>query len=124
MLLKERGIISPGYKITDYALLQENTASSQNQEGGLPGTYTGIQAAWASHHHIHGHSGKNTAARRTHRTTGHNTRRGWYHRQHRHGSACVGVKLTGTETGGAIINRDRRKWEGSLKGVHVTTHTA
>lgn len=33
------------------------------------------------------------------------------------------VKLTGTETGGAIINRDRRKWEGSLRGVHVTTHT-
>lgn len=38
---------------------------------------------------------------------------------------CIcGVKLTGTETGGAIINRDRRKWEGSLTGVHVTTHTA
>lgn len=34
-----------------------------------------------------------------------------------------GVKLTGTQTGGAIINRDRRKWEGSLKGVQVTMYT-
>lgn len=44
--------------------------------------------------------------------------------EHRHGTVCVEVKLTGTETGGAIINRDRRKREVSLKGVHVTTHTA
>lgn len=93
-------------------------------EGGLPqhvhsdtGNWDDISPHTRSHweEHITSTDSQNHRAR-------HKTR--MIHRQHRHGTAYVGVQLTGTETGGAIINRDRRKWEGSLKGVHVTTHTA
>lgn len=111
--LKERGIMSLDYNITACTLLQE-TLSSQNREGSLPSTHSDTGSEGNTPPHAGG--GK-------HSTTGH-TRRGWRHRQHRYGTLCVGVELTGTESGGAITNRDRRKWEGSLKGVHVTTHTA
>lgn len=119
--LKERGIISLDYNITACTLLQE---TQQVHRIGREASPARTQWHRQRGQHITTYTGRKTSARLTHSTTGHDTRRGRCHRQHRHGTVCVGVKLTGTESGGAIINRDRRKWEGSLKGVHVTTHTA
>lgn len=43
--------------------------------------------------------------------------------KYRYGIGCVEVKFIGTEIGGVIINRDRRKREGFFKGVYVITYT-